>query len=139
MRSRITPKQETNVKRKNFAPLIVALTAGCATVNYGRVQPLSNAERSLYTCREIELEIAKASDFLRNIEEQKKGISDKDVLAFLGDFGIGNSMEYADATKSGVERLTQLQELHAANQCPSTAVAVVPAVTPQPQPGVSAE
>lgn len=106
-----------------IVPLVLSLSA-CATVNYGRLQPLTSAEQSMYTCREAEIEIAKATDFLKNIEAQKAGISDADVLGFLGDFGIGNSIEYSEATKSGVARLTQLQELFAAKQCQATATAV---------------
>lgn len=34
--------------------------------------------------------------------------ADKDVLAFLGDFGIGNSMEHTDAIESATGRLNDL-------------------------------
>ncbi len=37
--------------------------------NYGRLQPLTGAERVAYTCRDIDLEIAKVQAFQQQIVE----------------------------------------------------------------------
>lgn len=107
--------------------LLLVLVSGCATNHFGRLPPLSVAEQGAYTCRELELEMAKAKAFVTDIEAQSKGVSGKDVLGFLGDFGIGNSIEYQEATKSGMARLTQLSTLFIAKECAWT---ISPVATP---------
>ena len=75
-----------------LAALTLAMTSGCATKRYGRMQELSGVERTHYTCREIELELAKVAEFRRQIAEGAE-INLASVGGFLGDFGIGNAME----------------------------------------------
>ena len=106
--------------------LIVALaativSAGCATKRYGRVQPLTGAEMQAYTCREIDLEIAKVESFQRQIVEGAD-FNAASALGILGDFGIGNSMERSAAEKSAAIRLGQLRDLRAQKQCGATTV-----------------
>lgn len=96
------------------------LIAACATQRFGRLQPLTDAERAVYECEDIQLELAKANAFLRDIAEQTEGVSGADVLGFLGDFGIGNSMEQNAAVESGTNRITQLEEFAADKQCTLT-------------------
>jgi hypothetical protein len=69
----------------------VALS-GCATKRYGRLQPLTGAERVAYTCRDIDIEIAKVSAFQTQVAEGAQ-FNMASVLGILGDYGIGNSME----------------------------------------------
>ena len=42
------------------------------------------------------------------------------VLGFLGDYGIGNSMERGSAERSATQRLRQLQDLRASKGCSGT-------------------
>ena len=68
-------------------------------------------------CREIEIEIAKAEEFLANVRAERRGVSGKHVLGALGDFGIGNMMEGDEAEASGDARLKSLRELKAEKRC----------------------
>ena len=68
------------------------------------------------TCREINLEIARTQGFKNKVEDES-AFSGKDVLAFLGDFGIGNQMEKSAALDSANNRLTKLQEMREKNNC----------------------
>ena len=43
--------------------------SGCATKRYGRLQPLTGAERVAYNCRDIDLEIAKVGATVEKIED----------------------------------------------------------------------
>ena len=95
----------------------VALT-GCATKRYGRVQPLTGAERTAYTCREIDIEIAKVESFKQQIVEGAE-FNAASALGILGDFGIGNSMERSSAEKSAAQRLGQLRDFKAEKNCPA--------------------
>ena len=65
---------------------------GCATKTYGRQGSLTAYEKETMTCREIELDLAKTRGFVNHVDEESK-FSGKDVLALLGDFGIGNHLE----------------------------------------------
>jgi hypothetical protein len=109
---------------------LVAGIAGCATNHFGRMPPLSDVERGAYTCREIEIEMAKAAAFVNDIVAQSKGVSEQDVLGFLGDFGIGNSIEYQEATASGMQRLASLNQLFTERQCEWTITPVAAPVVP---------
>jgi hypothetical protein len=68
------------------------------------------------TCREIDLDIAHTQGFMSEVKDESR-FGGKDVLAFLGDFGIGNHMEKSAALDSANKRLGQLKELRAAKQC----------------------
>lgn len=100
-----------------IAVLIPALiAAGCATKRYGRVQPLTGAERAAYTCREIDLEIAKVQAFQQQVVEGAQ-FNVASVLGILGDYGIGNNMERSSAEASAARRLGQLNDLKAERGC----------------------
>ena len=43
--------------------------SGCATKNYGRLQPLTGAERVAYSCRDVDIEIAKVGAFQAQVAE----------------------------------------------------------------------
>ena len=90
--------------------------AGCATKRYGRLQPLTGAERVAYSCREIDLEIAKVQAFQQQVIEGAQ-FNVASVLGILGDYGIGNSMERNAAEASAARRLGQLSDLKAERGC----------------------
>jgi hypothetical protein len=97
--------------------LSLVMLCGCATKNHGRMSYVSELEKREYTCREIELELAKVDAFLDQVSENSK-VDGRSVLGFLGDFGIGNSMERSAAEKSARERRAQLEELKTEKGCP---------------------
>lgn len=97
------------------AGVLVAIS-GCATKTYGRQGALTGYEKESMTCREIDLETAKTRGFVEHVNKESE-FSGKDVLAFLGDFGIGNNMERSSAIESANNRVTQLQELRAIKKC----------------------
>jgi len=100
------------------AASLLALSAvqGCATKNYGRQGSLTAYERESMTCREIELDLAKTSGFVDHVNKESE-FSGLDVLAILGDFGIGNSLEKSAALESAAQRIEQLNNLRAAKKC----------------------
>jgi hypothetical protein len=123
-------------------PAIVV--SGCATKNYGRLQPLTGAERAAYTCREIDLEIAKVQAFQQQVIEGAQ-FNVASVLGILGDYGIGNNMERSSAEASAARRLGQLNDLKAERGCYGTTLtaadqrAAVASVANAPRATVSAD
>lgn len=93
---------------------------GCATKTYGRQGALTNYERDTMTCREIDLEHAKVTGFIEHVNKESE-FSGRDVLAILGDFGIGNNLEKSAALESANKRIEQLRALREAKKCPVTA------------------
>lgn len=132
------------MKRPLFITVVIAAgvlsAAGCATKTYGRLGPLTDFERSSLTCREIDLDVARTDGFIQRIGSESQWDS-RDTLAFLGDFGIGNSMEKSAALESATTRRSQLNTLRA-TKCGATAAAPAsqagtttqPATVPAAQP-----
>ena len=102
------------MKLLTIVPLL--LLASCATHRYGRALALTDIERQTLSCEQIEVEIAKCNAFLAEIAQPVPGGAA--ALGFLGDLGIGNSMEKSDARKSGMKRLEELQALKESKGCP---------------------
>jgi hypothetical protein len=96
---------------------VMLVLAGCATQRFGRLSPLSETEKQTLTCREIGIEIAKAEEFLFQTRRTRKDTNAAHVLGFLGDFGIGNSMEGNAAEQSGDVRLKELKDLSVRKTC----------------------
>ncbi len=94
----------------------IVLVFGCATKRYGRLQPVSATEAQLYDCRDIEIELAKVNAFREQIAEADN-INMASVAGFLGDFGIGNTMEHSEALDTATVRESQLRELQAEKGC----------------------
>ncbi|XKM14262.1 hypothetical protein RCS94_03595 [Orbaceae bacterium ac157xtp] len=94
------------------------ILSGCATKNYGRQGELTQYEKDNMTCREIALEEAKVHGYLEHVEKESR-FDGRSILSFLGDFGIGNSMEKSAAIKSANTRLAQLNTLRSAKKCDS--------------------
>jgi hypothetical protein len=103
--------------KKGIALALLALAiGGCATKNYGRQGTVSTFEQDTMTCREIDLEIARTQGFLEHVNKESE-FSGRDVLAFLGDFGIGNSLEKTAALESATKRTEQLKDLRTKRSC----------------------
>lgn len=114
--------------------VIAGLTlSGCATKQYGRVQPLSAAEMSMYNCRDIALELSKVDAFDAQVRDQG-GFDGKSALGILGDFGIGNSIARGGAEKSSYERRHELQMLSAQRGCTTYGATPVPPQQPSAPP-----
>lgn len=103
-----------------FSALFLIIVSGCATKNYGRQGTVTHFEKESLTCREIDLEIAKTQGFIDHVNKESE-FSGRDVLAILGDFGIGNSMEKGSAIESANKRLEQLRDLKSSRKCGATA------------------
>ena len=99
-----------------LAILALAMASGCATKRYGRMQELSCAERTHYTCQEIEVELAKVVEFRRQIAKGAE-IDMASVGAFLVDLGIGNAMEKSAAERTAAQREADLPDLKASKGC----------------------
>ncbi len=107
---------------KNFTKIPIILIfaliifQGCATKHYGRQGELTAYEIDTMSCREINLEMAKVRGFIDHVNKESE-FSGKDVLAILGDFGIGNSMEKSAAIESANNRLDALRALKIKKHC----------------------
>ena len=99
---------------------VLASVQGCATKIYGRQSTLTSYEKDSMTCREIDLDLAKTQGFVDHVNKESK-FDEKDVLAFLGDFGVGNHMEKTAALASANTRIESLSELRRTKQCPGNA------------------
>jgi len=100
---------------------VLAAIQGCATKTYGRQGSLTDYEKESMSCREIDLDLAKTRGFIDHVNKESE-FSGKDVLAFLGDFGIGNSLEKSAALESANARIARLSELKRTKQCPASPV-----------------
>jgi len=128
-------------KRMNRGIVVVGLcllvVQGCATKHYGRVGTVTEFERQAMTCREIALEQARVNGFRQQIDQESQ-FDVRSILAFLGDFGIGNALEQNAATENASARAAALQALSAQRGCVSQTVAAraaQPEMAPAPQPG----
>jgi hypothetical protein len=99
-----------------IALIVISSTSGCATKHYGRQGALSSVEKDAMTCREIDLEIAKVRGFVDQVNKES-AFSGLDVLAILGDFGIGNNLEKSAALESANKRIEQLNDQRNARKC----------------------
>jgi hypothetical protein len=95
------------------------IVSGCATKRYGRLQPLTGAERVGYDCKDIDIEIAKVGSFQQQVREGAQ-FNMASVLGILGDYGIGNSMERGAAEASAGRRMKELTDLKAERGCGGT-------------------
>lgn len=110
--------------------VVLALAAtvvlsGCATKRYGRMQPLTSYETLNYNCEQIDLELSKVAAFDQQVAEQAK-FSGMSVASFLGDFGIGNTIERNQAKATSAQRRAQLQEARVTKGCGTTTTSAAP-------------
>jgi len=97
--------------------LVAIFTVGCATKRYGRMQNITGYESKSYDCKEIKIELSKIDAFELQVEKGSK-FSFLSIASFLGDFGIGNTIEKNTALKTAKERRVQLNDLAASKNCP---------------------
>lgn len=113
-------KRKDEMKTINIgaAVLLVGYLAaqGCATKTYGRQGTLTPIEKDGLTCREIDLEVARTQGWIDQVNKESE-FSGRDVLAILGDFGIGNALERSAAMESANNRMAQLRELKSGKKC----------------------
>lgn len=103
-----------------FIFVIIFVSFACATQRFGRMQHITEIERKILDCNHLEVEIAKTQGFLDQTRRQDEKFTNADLLGFLGDFGIGNAMEYSDAMESGNIRLDQLNKMKDEKDCSFT-------------------
>lgn len=96
---------------------VATVISACATQRYGRVTELSATEKAEFNCRDLRIETAKTEEFMSSVRMQRRDMSGAHVLGFLGDFGIGNSIEGDAAELSGEKRLRELKALAVAKKC----------------------
>lgn len=97
--------------------LMMMFISGCAVQRYGRMIPVVPSEEKSFTCEQITIEIDKCNAFIREVIADDKKLTGGDILAFLGDFGIGDSWEVKDAIASATGRITGLEKLRE-KKCP---------------------
>lgn len=104
------------MKKLLLIAVLSSVLAGCSTKNYGRQGELTDFERQTMSCREIDMERSKIDGYLSQIEKESE-FDGRSVLSFLGDFGIGNTMEKSAAKKAAQNRLSQLRSLSIQRNC----------------------
>lgn len=93
----------------------IALIA-CATKRYPIATPLSTAEAKLMTCDSLALELLKADQVERQINETGE-FDGRTVLGFLGDLGIGNAMAKDEARTAISQRRITVREAQQSKGC----------------------
>jgi hypothetical protein len=88
----------------------------CSTKNYGRQSDLTEYEAKTMSCRELDLEQAKAQGFIQHVNQESE-FDGRSVLSFLGDFGMGNLMEKDSALKSATNRMNELSKVRSTKSC----------------------
>lgn len=96
--------------------IFAILLCGCATKQYGTMPSLSRGEVTAFNCRDIAVETAKVRGFIDSVHQQSK-FDGKQVLALLGDFGIGNAMSKQAALESADQRMRDLQNAASLKDC----------------------
>ena len=97
--------------------LLALLISACATKRYGRMQPVTGYESQEYTCKDIKIELSKIDAFELQVAQESE-FSAMSVASFLGDFGIGNTIEKSSALKTAKERRVQLNDVAARQNYP---------------------
>ncbi|MFC1739345.1 hypothetical protein ACFL1G_09895 [Planctomycetota bacterium] len=97
--------------------LMMMFISGCAVQRYGRMVPVVPSEEKSLTCEQITMEIEKCNAFIREVNANDKKFTGGDILAFLIDYGIGDSWEVKDAIASATRRIAELEKLRE-KKCP---------------------
>lgn len=104
------------MKKLLLAAALAAALSGCATKQFVQAGQVTDFEKTTMSCREIDLEIAKTQGQQHAIDKQAE-FSGLDVLAILGDFGIGNAIAHTAAQKTVDERMADLNNLRGIKNC----------------------
>ncbi len=93
------------------------LLSGCALKRYPASPPVSEVQKTVFECPDVEKAIASQQKVQSEIDKTGKfdGLT---VLGFIGDFGIGNGVAKSLAQKHADERMNALKKLEA-SKCPS--------------------
>lgn len=112
--------------------LCLILTAlplgGCATKHFGHLASISSGEKQAMSCQDVETERAKVDRFDDQVRRKSK-IDGASVLAFVGDFGLGNALNKHAAVASAMKRREQLGQIAQERGCPSADPAAIPATS----------
>lgn len=100
---------------------LVALAAtcalsACATKRYPIATNMGTSERSMMTCRDLDLELVRAEEVRLQISKTAK-TDWRSVAGFLGDYGIGNAMAKNDAEKAINARVVAINDAKAEKKC----------------------
>lgn len=117
-------KLDSRVALMTCAATFLLLT-GCATKRYAIATPLAATEASLLSCRDVTLELARADQIEKQIDETGK-MDYRTVAGFLGDLGIGNGMAKEEARKALNARRTGLRDLQVQKGCVNEAIPATP-------------
>jgi hypothetical protein len=101
--------------------LVAVLAQGCVTKQYGRQAELEPAERQSLSCPGIDQEMVKLDRYVDWVNT-RSDYDGWDVLAILGDFGVGNAIERGEALKAADIRKDQLASLRAEKACTTRVV-----------------
>jgi hypothetical protein len=93
-----------------------AALAGCATKQFAQVGTLTTYERTTMSCREIDVEMARTVGVQQTISDEDQ-FDGRSVLAFLGDFGIGNALARSSAQDGVNKRMQDLTTMRAQKGC----------------------
>ena len=106
------------MKKYTVVAILVGILAlgACATKRYPIATPLSSAETSQMTCRELNLEIIRAEQVQVQISNTAQ-MDWRSAAGFLGDYGIGNAMAKNDAEKAIRTRIVSIREAQAKSNC----------------------
>ncbi|WP_428946199.1 hypothetical protein ACQK5W_09720 [Pantoea sp. FN060301] len=101
------------------------LLSGCVLKHYPASPPIDDLQASQLDCGGVQQEIARQRDVDAQIDKTGEfdGLT---VLAFMGDFGIGNGVAKGLARKHATARSAQLSSL-AQQKCASGSVAAISA------------
>lgn len=102
-----------------FAIVGVLSLGACATKQYPIATPVSSAELTTMTCRELELELIRGEQVQIQIEKTGE-LNWRSVAGFLGDYGIGNTLAKNEASKALFVRMSALRNARNAKGCNSS-------------------
>jgi len=104
------------MKHAFIVTIALISSTACATKRYPMATPLSGAEISLMTCRELLLEGAKTEQVQKQISDTSN-LDWRSAAGFLGDFGIGNAMARSDADAAISARRISISTAQAQKGC----------------------
>ena len=105
-----------NIPKIMMILVMLILLAACATKRYPIATELSPAEASLMSCHDLDLEMLKADQIERMINETGE-FDGRTVLGFLGDLGIGNGMAKDEARTAVSNRRLAIHKAQVEKGC----------------------
>jgi hypothetical protein len=92
---------------------------GCAVKSYGRLAPLTEQEKAQLSCRQIDLEIARARAYRATVKAESD-FTGRNTFDVVGMIASGNADEKPKAVASADHRIRELIELRQRKMCPGT-------------------